>query len=276
MRGLRAIRKKIDYVKDKKMIRKRAFTLIELLVVIAIIALLMGILMPALRRARAQGRTVVCRNLIKQMGLGNIMYAEDNDQRFVFTGLQGQVEGRGIYWCWSYEFLRNVGLTETEARNISDPKYAQQGSAEWGVRWPKSYQCPESRELVGPWMHYVSYGYNHRNGWAEPSNYTLTNVKKPADKFMFLDAQSWWLRRQGADYVAYWDVFGESVKGENDAGYPWQGNTLYRHDEGCNIAFFDGHAEYLDKQDVYHYQNGPDSGGSQDAALNDRAWKAVE
>lgn len=46
----------------------RGFTLIELLVVIAIIALLMGILVPVLRKVREQGKDVVCRNNMRQAG----------------------------------------------------------------------------------------------------------------------------------------------------------------------------------------------------------------
>ena len=56
-----------------------AFTLIELLVVIAIIALLTGILIPVLHTAREQGKNVICRNNLRQVGLGANMYAEDND-----------------------------------------------------------------------------------------------------------------------------------------------------------------------------------------------------
>ncbi len=60
---------------------QRGFTLIELLVVIAIIALLMGILMPALSVAREQGRRAVCAQNEKNTGLGLFMYANDSDGR---------------------------------------------------------------------------------------------------------------------------------------------------------------------------------------------------
>ena len=64
---------------------RRAFTLIELLVVIAIIAVLMAILMPALSRAREQGKRIVCMNNLKGLTLAWMMYAQENDDKVVRT-----------------------------------------------------------------------------------------------------------------------------------------------------------------------------------------------
>ncbi len=72
-------------VEDMAMQKQKAFTLIELLVVIAIIALLLSILMPALRTVKAKGRAIVCLAHMRQAGFGFGLYEVDHDGKIVIA-----------------------------------------------------------------------------------------------------------------------------------------------------------------------------------------------
>jgi prepilin-type N-terminal cleavage/methylation domain-containing protein/prepilin-type processing-associated H-X9-DG protein len=88
---------------------KRGFTLIELLVVIAIIAILAAILFPVFARARENARRTSCASNLKQAGLGLLMYAQDNDERWPYGSiiLAGQTPPGG-YWSGSYWFWQQA------------------------------------------------------------------------------------------------------------------------------------------------------------------------
>jgi prepilin-type N-terminal cleavage/methylation domain-containing protein/prepilin-type processing-associated H-X9-DG protein len=106
------------------MCRKReGFTLIELLVVIAIIALLMGILMPALGRARKQGQAVRCLSNLKQIGVAMHAYASDYNYLVPRAELRpGIAVYSGIDMRWPVLFMPYVGGGSSSFENYYELK----------------------------------------------------------------------------------------------------------------------------------------------------------
>jgi prepilin-type N-terminal cleavage/methylation domain-containing protein/prepilin-type processing-associated H-X9-DG protein len=142
--------------------KKKAFTLIELLVVIAMIAVLMAILMPALRAARDQAKKTVCTGHIKGLVLAVRMYADDYD---------GKTHDSPNYGLWD-----NAWQKPTVVKKYGP----NDGRAYWGVAYEpyaknrKIFRCPSTKRVDDwpedgpPWglpsqqyFKYCTYGLNN-------------------------------------------------------------------------------------------------------------------
>jgi prepilin-type N-terminal cleavage/methylation domain-containing protein/prepilin-type processing-associated H-X9-DG protein len=217
--------------------RAAAFTLIELLVVIAIIAILAGMLLPALAQSKVKAQAALCKSNLRQMGLAAQMYVDDNADKLPYAWGTGHDANRNNFQHLLIGYIQRSAFAAGSATTNSD--FAA-----------SVYKCPTRmlenhwntdkvyRGRANPWKisyamnQFTSIDYPDRMLLGYPSGVTakMASVKNPSATLLIADL-SHMLNHPAITFLH-----------QNDIAYR-HGGRLHQAEGQAGILFMDGHVE---------------------------------
>ena len=242
-------------------VKRPAFTLVELLVVISIIALLLGILMPALAHARGQGYSIVCRSNVRQLYLANMGYSLENDDYYVLAAEDIMIKSGGGRHRW-HGMRESYGVDPDPLKNTFDP---YKGPLYGYLGGGKVKECPGMRSFIKDGAKNAfeagcgGFGYNFEGvgsrmykwspDWSipydNPAKYSMRSVEisRADTKVMFADTGYEvdggiieYSFCQPPKYVL--NLYGAAEEKANSKPKP---TIHFRHFGSANVAWCDGH-----------------------------------
>lgn len=198
------------------------FTLIELLVVIAIIAILAAMLLPALSAARERARDANCRNVMKQIGLANVMYANENKE-YITVAYMAVNGVTGVNACW-FAHLSHYAYHG----KVGEP-------GPYNLEYPRSFSCPSADVPYSPTV----------SNWY--TNYALNRYLYDPDNTNNLSAYHPTL---GDIPDVSSTFFAGHSKSANKIALTQGNEQFYPHNQYSNMVFLDGHVDSRDEKSM--------------------------